>query len=162
MAGPKTHAGPTVVLMAASAFVCTPMALVSKNSLVLFLVLFFGVLFDFVDHFSVRRIRKLAKGDVEPVENWICWMHTWWAALGVLAISLAVWNVLPFLSYAVHILIDAARKEIEEYKDGPLPASLSRFIPPWLRYSVKGGEPLKFLIPIARYFSKTLSFLGRR
>lgn len=162
MAGPKTHAVPTVVLMAASAFIYTPMVLVSKNSLVLFLVLFFGVLIDFVDHFSIRRIKKLAKDDMEPVEGWTCWLHTWPAALGVLIISLAIWNVLPLLSYFVHILIDAARKEIEEYKDGPLPVSLSRFVPAWLRYSIEGGESLRFLVPLSRYLLNPLGFLRRR
>ncbi len=135
MAGPKVHAVPTLILTALAAIFCTPLALLSENSLILILVLFLGLFMDLVDHLSIRRIKKILCGEKEPVPGWVNWMHTWWACLGVLCVSTLLGSVLPFLSYAIHVVIDGGDRSNLKYSgSAPLPEFLHQFYPAWAKY----------------------------
>jgi len=142
VARPKWHIPPTMVLIAISIVCYTPLALVNENALVLFSVLVFGVIMDYIDHLSIRRLKKLykvlvlkqkeAKG---PVEGWVNWMHTSWALAGVIVFSIYIWNTLPLISYIVHILIDGGNQDNVLYPNSPLPAWLHKFYPHRWTYS---------------------------
>jgi len=134
MAHPKVHAVPTGMLAIISLVVYTPLALLSHNTLILALVLFFGIFMD-GDHLSIRRIKKILRAEKGPVEGWVNWIHTWHALAGVIVASFLISSWLPFLSYASHILIDGANRSNLSYpKAAPLPTFIHRFYPQWLKY----------------------------
>ncbi len=134
MAHPKWHAIPTTILTIISICCYMPLAILSDNTLVLLLVMGFGVFMDFIDHLSVRRIKKILSGQKGPVEGWINWMHTWQALAGVIIIAIIVGNILPLLSYVFHILIDGGDIDHRIYSVSPLPKSIHRFYPKCLTY----------------------------
>ncbi len=135
MAFPQWHAIPTAIIVIISVICCAPFAFLSGNTLILSLVLFFGVFMDFVDHLSVRRIKKILRGEKGPIPEWTNWMHTWQALAGVIIVVIIVGNVLPLISYVIHILIDGGDNNYEFFPHvAPLPTVIHPFYPKWLTY----------------------------
>lgn len=135
MAHPKWHTLPTLVLAGLCLFATMPLVLMSMEAVVAGLVIFLGVFID-IDHVSVRRIKKILRKDKGPVSGWVNWAHTWQFALAVALISVFVWSALPFVSYAVHMLVDGGNRSGVTLSKGNSPLSdfLHRFYPRWLTY----------------------------
>jgi len=138
MAAPQWHAIPTLVLVSLYILVITPLALTSKDTASLILAVIFGILID-ADHLSIRRIKKILRGEKGPVPGWINWGHTWWFLVAFVGTSFITGIWLPFVSYAIHMLIDGGDRFPREMRWGgsPLPESLHRFYPEWLTYETK-------------------------
>lgn len=146
MAHPKWHIVPTLAVVIISVVFYTPLMLLSKNLIILLMVIGFGVFLD-ADHFlSFRRIRikALLAMDGAPIEGWTNEMHDWPGLIIVAALSIIVANWLPFISYAAHILIDGANRANLKYpRWSPLPTLIHRLLllliklriyPKWLTY----------------------------
>lgn len=133
MAHPQWHVLPTAVVGGFSCVFYRPLKIWGKNTLVILLVIGFGLLTD-IDHLCLRRVKKLLRGDISPVEGWINHMHTWYALVGVVVISVIIGNLLPLASYALHVLVDGANRANLEYLDSPLPRAIHGFYPRWLTY----------------------------
>lgn len=71
MAGPKVHGIATLPIIVLSWIIYTPVIILSKNTFILCLVLFLGFGMDFVDHLSIRRIKKILRGEKGPIKGWI-------------------------------------------------------------------------------------------
>jgi len=137
MAGPKVHAVPTGIIAIIALIIYTPLALLSSSTAILLLVLFLGVFMD-IDHLSIRRIKKIRRGEKGPVEGWVDWMHTWQALVGIIILSVIIFNILPIASYLVHILIDSGNRSNIKYPDKtPLPGFIHQFYPRWMTYETK-------------------------
>ncbi len=142
MASPIFHLIPTGILISIYFLCAVPFMLISKNTLILLLILAFSLLID-IDHLSIRRIKKLLRGERKPIQGWVNWAHTWYFLAGVVMVTFAlvvfdefsVENFLPFISYALHILIDAGNEKNKLYPNSPLPVKLKPIIPKFLRYS---------------------------
>lgn len=142
MAAPKWHLGPTLILSIMSVTIYSPLSLASRNTMIIASIFVFGVLVDYIDHLSIRRLKKLykviflkqkeARG---PVEGWVNWMHTVWALIGVVGFSILIHSSLPLISYVIHILIDGGNRDNILYPNSPLPAWLHKFYPRCLTYS---------------------------
>jgi hypothetical protein len=133
LALPKWHAIPTVVIGVTSV-VAYPLS-TPRNSLILIAVIGLGVFVD-GDHLSIRRIKRILRGEKGPVPGWINYMHTWGALMGLVVLSFLIGNWLPFLSYTVHMLMDGANRDNVEESVSPLPKSLHRFYPEWCKYEI--------------------------
>lgn len=133
MAYPKWHIVPTAVIGGAYWFFHRPLKAWSRDTLVLLLIVGFGVLLD-VDHLSIRRVKKLLRRDRSPIEGWVNWLHTWYALVGIVVVSAIIGNLLPLLSYSVHILIDGADRGNPIERNSLLPAAIHRFYPEWMTY----------------------------
>jgi hypothetical protein len=137
MAAPQWHAIPTAVIAAATAVVYPPTTL--PNLFVLGAVVGLGFFVD-GDHLSIRRIKRILRGERGPVPGWVNWAHTWWFLGALTASSVHFGNYLPLASYAIHMLIDGGdRSNAEEKYSGtaPLPEFLHRFCPRWAKYETK-------------------------
>lgn len=136
MASPKVHFWPTLILSGVYFFVFCMIPLFTlgnREILITFLIFGFGFLID-IDHLSLRRIKKILRGEKGPVSGWVNWMHTGWALVGVILVCYVLENYLPLVSYAIHILIDAGDRGNLKYRSSPLPEYLHRFFPEWLKY----------------------------
>ncbi|MBI4709097.1 MAG: hypothetical protein HY764_02775 [Candidatus Portnoybacteria bacterium] len=139
MAGPLIHAAATLPIAVYSWRFHKPITFFSKNTLILFSVIFCGFLMDFADHLTLQRAGKILSGDIENMALAEYRMHTPYALGAVVVTSLILKNPLPLLSYATHIIIDSGRKtQVGE----SLPAFLNQFWPEKLKYR---APPLEFL-----------------
>lgn len=140
MAGPMVHTIGTLPWFALWYFY-------SQSALNFVCILFFGVLLDFVDHFSMARLKKLAEGDTEPIEGCRAWLHIWLAAyiisggfLGLFLYAGRADMLLPLISYWAHQLIDGPGN----YRSGHLPHDIHYFYPEWIWY--KTSPPMIFRV----------------
>lgn len=133
MAAPQWHAIPTALIATASAMTYPPTT--PENIIILSGVVGLGIFVD-VDHVSVRGVRRILKGVKGPLPGWVNWMHTWWALVAVVVGSFTFGNWLPFLSYAVHMLIDGGNRSDVALNPGtsPLPQTIHCFYPHWATY----------------------------
>lgn len=134
MAHPKVHVIFTFALALLYLLVVGLFVLAGKDVVIVILVVLFGVLID-ADHLSIRRIKKILSGRKGPIEGWINWMHTWQVLAGIIIMTIMFGNILPLISYVVHILIDGG--DISNAKChgvAPLPEWLHQFYPSWLTY----------------------------
>lgn len=131
MAAPKWHAIPTAVFATASAIAYQPTS--PKNLFILVAVVGLGFFVD-GDHLSIRRVKRILRGEKGPVPGWTNWMHTWWFLAVVVVGSLLLGNWLPLISFAVHMLIDGGNRTEIGRGGSPLPESLHRFYPRWMTY----------------------------
>lgn len=105
----------------------------TRSFLVSTLVMAFGFLLD-IDHISSLRPGKIRNGMwIRELEH-TNWMHTWQAATAVALVSVKIWNIMPLISYVLHILIDAPNLNNMRC---PLPLALLCYVPVRLRYIYK-------------------------
>lgn len=141
MAGLRVHIISTGILTGLYLLICTVLtALLPQSDIWQLLGIFgLGILIDF-DHISIRRIKKLLKGDRTPFKGWTNWAHTVEFAFLVIAGTIidnfflgqpSIDKFLPAAAYFLHILIDAGNTEVI---NSPLPSSLSFLVPSWLKY----------------------------
>lgn len=135
MAHPKVHVISTHTLALVYLLGVGPLALRcnGQDVMVVALVVLFGILID-ADHLSIRKIKKILRGEKGPIPGWVNWMHTWQALVGVIIIVMIIGNVLPFIAYIMHILIDGADRANLTYPNSPLPTLIYRFYPRWMTY----------------------------
>lgn len=135
MAAPKWHVLTTAPIAVVSA-VAYP-ATTPENIIILAGIIGLGIFVD-GDHLSIRRVKKILRGEKGPVPGWTNWAHTWWFAAMLVVGSFFLGNWLPFISYAVHMLIDGGNKTMLEpnikWGNSPLPEFLHQFYPRWLTY----------------------------
>jgi hypothetical protein len=132
MAAPQWHAVPTAVIAIASAVAYPSTTL--ENIIVLAGVVGLGILVD-VDHLSIRRVKKILRGEKGPVPGWTNWGHTWWFATVVAVGSFLLGNWLAFLSYAAHMLMDGGNRDVKKHPGAaPLPEFIHRFCPERWKY----------------------------
>jgi len=137
MAHPKWHALPTFVLVGIYVLLVAPFALLSREVFIAILTIGLGIFMD-ADHVSVRRIKKILRGEKGPVPGWVNYMHTWQAFLGVVLLCAILGNFLPLSSFAIHIAIDGGdRSNVKYHGAAPLPEFLHRFYPERLKYQTK-------------------------
>ena len=110
-----------------------PIILLSHETIVILLILGLGFFVD-GDHLSIRRIKKVLRKEKGPMPDWINWAHTWWFCGTLVVGSFFLGNWLPFLSYAVHMLIDGGNRSDIGRGYSPMPESLTRFYPKWATY----------------------------
>lgn len=128
MASPKWHTIATLPLVIITLCLDLPLILTSKSLLVLILVILFGIGLD-IDHLSIRRIKKLLRGEKEPLSNWVNYLHTWYGLLLITLFSLIVIKLLiPLIAYLLHILIDSSNENNKFFDDSPLSSFLYRKI----------------------------------
>jgi hypothetical protein len=105
---------------------------------------FLGVFMDYFDHLSRKRIKKLLRGDIEPLpaKEHINSMHTWWALASVCAFSIWTWNLFPFIAYAFHIAIDSRDRGVVKVQNEPLPLFFHQFWPEKWKSEIKPPDLL--------------------
>lgn len=149
MASPRVHTGATIGLsiVCSLSFIA---GLSAMNWLYFFWAVVFGVLVD-VDHLPFGRLWKAYQyGKMWKVwrvwrkfgwfdENHLDFFHTWWGLAGVVGFSLVIGAWMPMIAFGVHMLIDGgSRDQLTYSKCAPLPRSLHRFYPEWLKYNTSG------------------------
>jgi len=154
MAGPMVHGGVTLPI-SIIAFLIVGWQWSSQIP-----IWFLGVFIDFFDHFSFRRLEKLLRGEKEPITDWICWMHTWWALGGVIIFCFLMKDWLPFVPFLIHNFIDAGNKNIADIKAEPLPVFLHRFFPQRWQYTT--NTETSVLAEMFSWPQKIKKFLRRK
>jgi hypothetical protein len=96
----------------------------------------FGFMID-ADHISSLKPKKILDGSWARDISWKNYMHTWQFFLAVISTSIYIWNFLPLVSYAIHILIDSLNRGNRLTKKALLPATIHKFIPEWATYDFK-------------------------
>lgn len=140
MASPKTHAASTITLIvfwAALTAALSPSLIWNKNWTALLLVIFFGVLMD-VDHLPFCNLKAYLEGRSGYKDKQKLFFHLWPGLIIAASSSFLVTNILPFLSYTIHILIDGGSRE--GYAKPHLPYYLHCLYPSWLKYETDMGS----------------------
>lgn len=122
MASPKVHAISILPIIFISLIFYFPLTFISKDTLTLMSIIFFGLLLD-TDHFSITRIKNLTKiksfGDQQT--GWKNYLHSWLGLIIVILVSIFITkNIFPFLAFILHILIDSLNRENEFFDESPL------------------------------------------
>lgn len=92
--------------------------------------IFFGFIMDF-DHISgMKYIKGLMKKDLEvpTPEEWTNWLHTKKTLVCVMLLTIGVGNLMPLLSYAIHIGVDGFNRANLKYANSPMPVAIVKWL----------------------------------
>lgn len=140
----KAHIPVTAVIAQASWLIYPVGSSFGVNDISLILIVFFGIFID-IDHIpNLKYAVNAALGRGRPaVLGRVNYLHTWWVAIVVAILSVATRNPLVFVSYASHIIMDAANRANEAQPTNPFPTWIYKHWPKklmWLTYWLPQGN----------------------
>lgn len=126
----RIHAIITIPVALASWILYPPQNTLSIEYFVFVCTIFFGFMID-LDHISdIDYIVCLMKEKpkVPTTEEWTNWLHTKSAVVGVILLTVAVWNLMPLISYAIHIGVDGFNRANLKYGNSPMPVAIVKWV----------------------------------